>query len=201
MQHCMRALKPIKADNHVLLTDESSAPVFAAWAKEEGFTLFTGPSDDVLKRFCLAIRFFGVSRVIRSCGDNPLVSAKLAEMLLTVHEEKELDLSHFIGIPLGTGVEAVRSETLLESDRRSSDPYEHEHITTHAYRHLKDFKVEDIPCPEQYYLPQVRVTLDTEQDYRVIARIFRDLYRQKPVEIDEIIDWFKSKEIYKVSSA
>ena len=201
VRHCMRSLKPIEADNHVLLTDESSAPVLAGWAKDEGFTLFTGPSEDVLKRFCMAIRFFGVSRVIRACGDNPLVSARLAEMLLTIHEKKGLDLSHFIDIPLGTGVEVIQSKALLESERRSSDPYEHEHITTHAYRHPEDFKVEDIPCPGQYFLPQARVTLDTEPDYRLISRIFRDLYRHRPVEIDEVIDWFKRKGSFKVPTA
>ncbi|MBA7624666.1 hypothetical protein ES703_32077 [subsurface metagenome] len=201
IQHAMRALKLIKADIHALLTDGQSANELSDLAEVEGFALFTGPSADVLERFCRAIGHFKVTRVIRATGDNPLVSAGLAQNLLSVHGAEGLDLSHFSGLPVGTGVEVVEAKVLIESSARTDDPYEHEHITTYAYRHPDDFRIGRIPCPETCYLPPARVTLDTEADYQLISRIFAELFRKKPLETEEIVLWFKENHILNIPSS
>ncbi len=193
VQHTMRALRAVPAAVYAILTDEKSAPVLREYAAGEGFVLFSGPAEDVLKRFCLAAEYFEVSRVIRATGDNPLVSPKLAEALLPIHEEEKGELSHFIGLPLGTGVEIVETDALLAAEKGSTDFYEHEHITTYLYRHRESFRVLELPCPGECYLPRARVTLDSEADYRLIARIFQELYRDAPIETGEIVVWFKKQ--------
>ena len=67
----------------------------------------------MLRRFADARRAFGVGTVVRATGDNPLVSAPLAERILALHAQRGADLSHFLGIPLGTGVEVVEAAALL----------------------------------------------------------------------------------------
>ncbi|MBA7554885.1 hypothetical protein ES705_47524 [subsurface metagenome] len=174
VRHAMRALREVKADIHALLTDDMSAPVLGVYAEAEGFEIFTGPSDDVLKRFCMAVRFF-----------------KQIEALLPIHAEKRVELSHFVGAPLGTGVEVVEAGALLKVEERSSDFYEREHITTYMYRHPEEFRIMEIPCPRNCALPRARVTLDTASDYDLISRIFQDLYRDSPIETEEIVLWLK----------
>ena len=60
IQHVMRALKPVSADYHVLLTDKHSSEVFKYLAVDEGFDVFSGPEDDVLERYYLASVFYDV---------------------------------------------------------------------------------------------------------------------------------------------
>ena len=103
IQHAMRALKGIEADVYALLTDENSEGTLRPFATKEDFEMFIGPRDDVLKRYCLAARHFRVDHVIRATGDNPLVSAEMGRAILSIHIREEADLSHFIGLPLGTG--------------------------------------------------------------------------------------------------
>jgi spore coat polysaccharide biosynthesis protein SpsF len=191
IEHAMQALGRIKAEVYALLTDEKSAPIFKEYGERCGFMLFIGPSRDVLKRFCLAAVHFGVTRVVRATGDNPLVSFELGKLNLKIHEKSRPDLSRFSGGPLGTGVEVVEAQALHRSCRESDDPYEHEHITTYILRNRNKFKVREIRCPKEFYFPQARVTLDTEEDLKIINAVYSDLYAGKPIKIKELIKWLK----------
>jgi spore coat polysaccharide biosynthesis protein SpsF (cytidylyltransferase family) len=63
IQHVMRALLPVNADVHALLTDQESRELLSPYAEAEGFRLFAGPSDDVLLRYCRAAETYGVQRI------------------------------------------------------------------------------------------------------------------------------------------
>jgi len=191
LTHVLRALKPIPAQVHALLTEPDSADALEPLAREEGFSVFVGPEEDVLDRYIRAAEKYGVQRIIRATGDNPLVSARAAEALLDDHEQGSYDLSHYVDNPLGTGVEVVQAGALLEAHRRARDPYEREHITTYLYRHDRDFRIAEIPCPQAWAFPQARVTLDTEEDYALIQELFADLYAGGPIEIEEVVEWLR----------
>lgn len=193
LQHALRALRRVEADVRAVLTEPGSVSAFEPLAAAEGFALFVGPEQDVLERFCRAARHYRVDRVIRATGDNPLVSAKQVRALLDQHGERGSDLSHFIGLPLGTGVEAVEAEALEAANRLSAEPYEHEHITTYIYRHPERFRIAELACPEAWSLPEARVTLDTGEDYGLLQSIFRDLYRGEPIEIEELVAWLRGR--------
>lgn len=187
----MRALRKVSADHYVLLTDAESAPELSHYAETEGFGLFIGPQDDVLLRFCMAARRYGVTRVVRATGDNPLVSPLLARRILDIHTEAGADLSHYIGIPIGTGVEVVEAAALFRSEKDTRDPFEREHMTTHIYRNRNRYRVLEKQAPPEYVMPSARVTLDTEEDYRWIVRLVDELYRSRPMEPDEVIRWLR----------
>ena len=191
LTHVLRALRPIQADVHALLTDPSSVAALAPLAEPEGFSVFEGPEDDVLARYARAAEHYEVQRIIRATGDNPLVSARAAEALLGLHEREGYDLSHFLENPLGTGVEVVEAEALLAAHARARDPFEREHITTYLYRHAEAFRIGEIACPREWAFAQARLTLDTEEDYALLKEVFSDLYAGRPVEIEEVVGWLK----------
>ncbi len=189
VRQAMRALRRVPVEVHALLTDGSSADLLTGPARLEGFALFVGPEEDVLRRFCDAQRAFGVGTIVRATGDNPLVSAPLAERILREHRMRGADLSHYLGLPLGTGVEVVEAAALLRAGREAADPYEREHVTPYLYRHRGEFRVEEPPGPAGCLLPDARVTLDTEEDYRALQAVYRDLYRGRPIETEEVVAW------------
>jgi spore coat polysaccharide biosynthesis protein SpsF len=191
LTHVLRALKPIPADVFALLTEPGSLDALKPLAEVEGFSVFVGPEEDVLARYIRAVEQYQVQRVIRATGDNPLVSARAAEALLAIHQREHYDLSHFLGNPLGTGVEVVEAAALREAHARARDPHEREHITTYLYRHAREFRVGEIPCPEEWAFPQARITLDTEEDYALINELFDDMYAGRPIEIDEVVEWLR----------
>jgi spore coat polysaccharide biosynthesis protein SpsF len=194
LEHTLRALQRVPADVHALLTDGRSVEAFRAPARVAGFALLVGSEEDVLGRFAQAVLEFRVDRVIRATGDNPLVCPDQVVALMEIHQRDRLSLSHFVGSPLGTGVEIVEAEALLEAEAEAVDPFEREHITTYLYRHRERFRVGEIPVPPHWSFPEGKVTLDTPSDYDRLCRIFADLYRApgQPVSTEQVVRWLKA---------
>ena len=190
IQHVMRSLKGVRVDIHALVTEPGSAAALRPFAVQEGYELFEGPEEDVLARFCCAARELGVDRVVRATGDNPLTSPGLARQILEAHAAHGVDLSHFLGIPWGTGVEVVESEAFFRAERDARDPAEREHITTYIYRHPESFRILEPQGPQGSIFPAASVSVDTRADYERVGRIFKDLYQGEPIEARTLVSWF-----------
>lgn len=193
IRHVMRALLAVQADVFALITDRESHARLAGLAEAEGFDIFQGSSDDVLGRYCRAAAFYGVDRIIRATGDNPLVSARMTDAIVAVHRQRGADLSHYLGLPLGTGVEVIQAEALEAAEKTAQDPAEREHMSTHLYRNPDRFRVVEEPCPEAFRFEGRKVSLDTRQDYAFLAEIYRELYRGEPIEIDRLVPWLRRR--------
>ncbi len=192
IQHVMRSMSRVPAEVRALVTEAGSVEALSPLAREEGFLVFVGPRDDVLARYCMASREFAVDQVIRATGDNPLTSAVLAGSVFDHHVKSGSDLSHYLGIPLGTGVEVIRSESLFATEKEAAEPMEREHVTPFIYRHPDRFRIEEPLGPSGLRLSEAAVTVDTEEDYARVRRIFEELYRGEPIEADQLIGWLKS---------
>ena len=193
IQHVMRALARVPADVRALVTEARSAGALATLAREEGFLVFVGPEEDVLSRYCMAGREYGVETMVRATGDNPLTSAELARSILGVHRENGADLSHYLGIPWGSGVEVMRSESLFVAENEAKATAEREHATTFLYRNPHRFRIIEANAPRGCVFPDARVTVDTPEDYERVKRIFEDLYRGEPIETHQVVSWFQSR--------
>ncbi|HYW85226.1 MAG TPA: acylneuraminate cytidylyltransferase [Spirochaetia bacterium] len=189
IQHVMRALARVPADVRALLTDKASAEELLPFAKDEDYALFAGPELDVLARYCMACREYGIGRVVRATGDNPLTSASLAARILGEHAERGADLSHYLGCPLGTGVEVVEAEALFAAERDAAASEEREHVTTFLYRHPERFSIFEPVAPASATLADAHVSVDTREDFDRITSIFKALYVGRPLEAEEVVQW------------
>jgi spore coat polysaccharide biosynthesis protein SpsF len=196
IQHVMRALVGIPADVRALLTDERSRDTLLPIARVEGFEVLTGSPEDVLDRYCTACEDRDIDRVVRATGDNPCTSAWLATTIMTMHADVHADLSHFLGCPWGTGVEIIEAKALYSARRQAVRQDEREHITTWLYRNPDRFSIIEPAAPEQAWFPEGRVTIDTEADYHAVIRIFEELYRDGPIELDQLVPWLKAHQAY-----
>lgn len=188
--HAMRALREIPADLYALLCPEDSASRLEPLTESEGFQLLTGPKDDVLARYALAVHKWKPDTVIRATGDNPLVSPELACSLLPQHFKQKADYSGYAGIPIGSGVEIIRAESLLRADREAVDPYEREHVAPYLYHHPEIFSI-NRPVPDNgRYRSDIRITLDTPEDYSRLSVLFSELYDGLPIPLETVIGWF-----------
>jgi len=183
----MEALKAVPAEVYALVTDADSSGALKEDAAAAGFELFAGPKDDVLKRYARAIEHYQVDTVIRATGDNPLVSGECAAALLALYRSRAVDYSGFYGLPVGTGVECVRAEALLRADRSASGTYEREHVCPYLYNNPQEFDIYRPSAPPECYAPELRVTLDTERDYRRLLTIFDSLYTGDPISTERLI--------------
>jgi len=188
-ERCFDALAGVDADRRVLVTEPDSAPELGPLAQNAGWEVFVGSKDDVLDRFVQAARSLACDTVVRATGDNPLVSAALANQLLHRHRELHSDYSGFVGAPVGTGVEVVGVSALEKAWASSPDGYEREHVSPHLYRNPDRFSIDRPEVPTGCWHPQGRVTLDTPEDMAYLRSLWEAVYRGAPPEVEDLIPW------------
>ena len=188
-KRCLDALNAVRSDLKVVVTESASAQEMLPLAQEAGWKLFVGSKDDVLDRFVQAARFTGVQTIVRATGDNPLVSAKLANVLLERHLANSSDYSGFVGAPVGTGVEILNAAALERAWSASTDAYDREHVSPYLYRHPDRFSIDRPEVPAEYRAPDARVTLDTSEDLAYLQSLWAAVYRGNPPEVEDLIPW------------
>jgi spore coat polysaccharide biosynthesis protein SpsF len=177
----LQRLHGLQVDEYVLACDAESAGTLAEIAEPWGFKVFAGSRDDVLDRYIKAAEHFGLERLIRATGDNPLVSTELASLLVASIEALEretgcpVDYAGHIGMPIGMGVELVRLSSLRRAAAESRDSYDHEHVCPYLYHNPASFRLELLDCPAGYGLPEIRLTVDTFEDYKHMQAVFSAL--------------------------
>jgi spore coat polysaccharide biosynthesis protein SpsF len=173
----MEALREIPADRYVLACPEDGAGPFGPLAEAAGFALAAGPKEDVLARYCLAIRRFGIHRVIRATGDNPFVFADAAAAINAEARSLNADYAGYSGLPLGAGVESVDAASLLRAEVEARAPHEREHVCPYLYGHPECFSLHRPLAPRRWQGSGIRLTVDTAEDYERAQALYAALAR------------------------
>lgn len=169
----------------VLAVPEGDHDALAPQAEAAGCRIFAGPEEDVLGRFALASALVASDTIVRATGDNPFVCPEHIDSILRHHAQQGADLSHWLGIPLGSGVEVIRRTALLEAAASARLPCEREHVTPWIYANRDRFCVEE---PDLALDPGIRLTVDTREDYARAVRL-ADFFHQRgmlPVRLGQI---------------
>lgn len=161
MQACVRT---------VLLVPEEDKEIFSAFLQRENLPLelFAGSGPDVLGRYENAARFFRwEGAIMRVTGDNPLIGVFLADKLAESFSGE--GIAHYLGNPLGTGVEIFSRDSLAIAFEQAQSPYQREHCTPYFYENPRLFKVSEPLCPVDS--PNIRVTVDTPEDLKFVQKL------------------------------
>lgn len=164
------SMSKVKADKYIVATDDASYPVLAPLAEKHGWKIMAGPLEDVLERFCMAIKKFGCSCVLRATADNPFLFYEAAQALSDEFFKQDkiahCDYMTWTGLPHGCGVEIFWADSLLKAAQETKDPYDHEHVGPALYNHKDRFTSLFYKAPARFYFPDYRTTIDTFCDYR-----------------------------------
>jgi len=171
----MEALAFLPCEKKILACPEDSVSSFAPLAEEAGFVLVPGPKEDVLARYCLAIRKSGADRVIRATADNPFVFVDAAGAIESEAAALGADYAGYFSLPVGAGVESVASEALLRAEREAKAPEEREHVCPYLYRHPELFRLHRPLAPRRWQCPEYRITVDTKEDYERALSLYERL--------------------------
>jgi spore coat polysaccharide biosynthesis protein SpsF len=172
----------------VATTTEAVDDAVEAECAAIGVGCFRGPVDDVLTRFLGVLDKYESDTVLRFTADCPLLDPRLIAMASRVFEAAGVDYmttSIARTLPRGLDVEAVRTTVLREIDKLATD-HHRTHVTSYLYTHADDFDV--IGLTLQPDLSHLRLTLDTEDDWKLIEAVV-DHFGDEPVEVRALADW------------
>lgn len=198
VRYVMHVIKKIEATHYILACDVGSFDMLKPLADTEDFMCIAGDENDVLSRFCLVIDKVNeisdtpISLIVRATADNPFIFVEAANASIHRYFElQEPDYFTFTGLPHGSGVELLKAESLKLASKRTTDPYDREHVGPALYRHQDLFRCVREASPAIWYNPEVRTTVDEESDYKRSVHMVKAL-KEKGERCD-----FNSQDIFK----
>jgi spore coat polysaccharide biosynthesis protein SpsF len=178
----MEALNFIPAEIRILACPEDAVSSFSPLAEEAGFSIIAGPKEDVLARFCLAIRHFGIRHIIRATGDNPFVFTDAAASIYADSVTLKADFAGYYSLPLGAGVESVTAQSLLRAEKSASSAFDREHVCPYLYSHPELFRLHRPMAPLIWQdgcvesdPNAIKLSVDTQEDYERAQELYASL--------------------------
>lgn len=185
-----RAVRAKLIDKVIVATTVSKPDdQIAEFCKSENVDFFRGSEDDVLGRYVAASRKFSSDIVARVTSDNPFGQAFLFDELISKHMSEQNDYTYSKGYPLGSACEVFTSEALVFASKKSTKDYHREHIGTYFIDSPADFVIGCLEAPKEYNFPQIRLTVDTKEDFETAENIVKRLGSN--VGLDKIINLWK----------
>lgn len=144
----------------------------ADWCASNGVACFRGPEDDVLARFIQCAARYDADYVIRVTSDCPFIDYELGNVMMAEMAKAPADLTNWVGgITIGLPMELISFRALQYIDQHGKEPRHREHVTYYAYEFPEQFQAVKIPVPVDLHAPQLRITLDTPEDYEMLKQV------------------------------
>jgi spore coat polysaccharide biosynthesis protein SpsF len=135
---------------------------------------FRGSELDVLDRYYQCARQFGFKHVVRLTADNPFTDIEELDCLIDLHLQEDNAFTHSFGpMPIGVGAEIFSFHALEQSWREGHAPHHREHVDEYLLENPALFRTGTLDVPAAKTRPDLRLTVDTEDDWRQADALVR----------------------------
>lgn len=189
LSHIIERLKKV-ANAEVLIVATSTTAADDAiekYCSQEGVACFRGDESDVLDRYYRAAIKFKLTNIVRATADNPFVDPMEIDRLIGLHKKTGADYTHSFGaLPIGVGAECFTFAALERSWKEGMKPNHREHVNEYIQENPALFQIEALPVSPDKTAPELRLTVDTPEDFKKAEAIYAKLYR--PGNIISIVE-------------
>jgi spore coat polysaccharide biosynthesis protein SpsF len=167
----------------VATTEGDGDDPIVALCRRLGVPCHRGPEDDVLARYHGAAKAYGADPVARVTADCPLIDPEVVDRIVARYREGEGACDYVSNTlrrtyPRGLDVEVFSFGALAAAHREATLPSDREHVTAFLYRRPERFRLVNVESGED--LGHHRWTVDTPEDFRLIAIVLESLYPSNP---------------------
>tara|TARA_B100000941_G_C28378890_1_gene486228 strand:- start:157 stop:879 length:723 start_codon:yes stop_codon:yes gene_type:complete len=177
--------------------------------KNENIIIFRGSENNLVERYYLAAKKYKIKTIIRFPGDNCLPEPKEIDRLIKFYEKFKKpffasNLSNIMhnGYPDGIGAEIFGLNFLedLMSKKLNKSQKEHPHTNFFDYNKNKPInekwcKVRTFKCPKKIKRPDIKLDVNTLNEYNYMANIYKNLYhKDAKFNISKTIDFLDKNE-------
>jgi spore coat polysaccharide biosynthesis protein SpsF len=188
LKHCK------KIDDIILaIPDTYQNDILEEYATKIGCHYARGSENDVLSRYYQVAKQFDVTDIIRVTADCPLIDPRLVDFMVDYYLIEKVD---YVTIdvdkyfPRGLDAEIFSFETLKIVNMDAHQDYEREHVTPYIYGHPELFKIKFLEAEKKLTRPELRLTVDTQEDFNLVNEIYKNLYdKDKLFYADDVIDF------------
>lgn len=190
IEHLVERLKLAHSPDLIVIctSKEATDDALDGVARAIGAELFRGSKHDLLERFHQAAIAHRVELIVNVDGDDILVDPEQVDAVAALLQKSGADFVKCEGLPFGAAPVGIRAEALaracaIKEETETATGWSRFFADDKLYR-TEILKVED----EELRHPEIRMTLDYEEDYLFFKAVFGELYRAgRPVRLREAL--------------
>jgi spore coat polysaccharide biosynthesis protein SpsF (cytidylyltransferase family) len=178
-----RILRSRRIDRLVVATStDKEDDEIEALCKDLQISCFRGSLDDVLDRFYKAALQYKPENVVRLTGDCPLIDPKVIDEVVDFLIKGGFDYAANCmkpsTFPDGLDVEVFKFSALETARQEAVLPSHREHVTPFICQNPEQFQID---CYKNNVdLSHLRWTVDEQEDFDLVSRIYESLYPENP---------------------
>jgi spore coat polysaccharide biosynthesis protein SpsF len=185
------------ADVVVATTTAPADDAIAKWCTANGVSVCRGSEDDVLDRVASAASHHQADAIVQMGADSAYLDYRLIDELVEQYQDGEWDYvcnDLPLTYPLGIYAHVVSVPTVVELNRRPDlSDHDREDVVRYIFERPDQFRIRNIEAPPDFRHPELRLTVDYQQDLDLARNLYRHfggyrfttadviaLYRQSP---------------------
>ncbi|MDD1667146.1 MAG: glycosyltransferase family protein [Methanomicrobiales archaeon] len=181
----------------VATTVNAADDPIADLAEELPVGCFRGSELDVLDRVLRAAEAGRVDTIVEVTGDCPLIDPAIVDRVVETYQAGSADyVSNTLErtFPRGMDTQVFSRAVLSEVSRLTADPVDHEHVSLYIYEHPERFSLRNVGSGLPPGCGDLRLTLDTPEDFTLIRTIFEELCPvKKDFGLGDILELFRRR--------
>lgn len=190
-----RALRCKLVDKVIIATsNEKSDDLLANFCEKNNLNVYRGDLNNVLSRFLEILKKDPHPYFVRITGDCPLICPIFIDhqiMALNKFDGDVMWSKRSCASLEGQGAHSSRS--LFYINERTTDPEDPEHVgSKYLAENPTEFRVVEMNIPEDLCVNKYRLTVDEENDYRLIKTLYDNLYSSGPIDLSDALIWLDS---------
>lgn len=193
LQRVIDRIKKATLVDSIVVSTEPKSEKIMSYCGKNGIDCFIGSEDDVMLRVLKAAESFGAETIVEITADCPLIDPKLIDDCIGLYNNNpQADyVSNCVPVrsyPDGMDVQ-VYSISSLGALEEITNKKTRKHVgwnipTGKTYT----FNCICIPAPKCFYWPDLRLTLDTIEDYKLINNIYGYFWNDN-FRLDDILSY------------
>ena len=180
LQHIIERLRRSKYIDEVIIactTNEADEPIIDL-CNQLDCKYYRGSEDDVLTRVLEAAKEYKTDIIVEVTADCPAICHTIADLLVENLVEEECDHASNVAertFPRGLDTQVLWTHTLERVNKEVDNEIDRQHVTTWIYRNPEssvNYDTLNIFQDTFGNMPDIRICLDTEQDYKLLQKVF-----------------------------
>lgn len=201
-------VKNSKLENIIIATSKSPADdIIERLCDQEEIVVYRGSNEDLLDRHYKAALPYHPDAVVKIPSDCPLIDPNVINRVLKYYLDYHYIFDYVSNLhpgsyPDGNDVEIMSFKALSKAWDSASKSYEREHTTPYFWENPDIFQIGNITWETGMdYSMTHRFTIDYEEDYIFIKKVYEELYPANPMfSLEDILLLLKRKpEIFNIN--
>ena len=116
-------------------------------------------------------------------GDCPLLDPAVVDQVISLFLSGDYDyVSNILErtYPRGLDTQVFSTTVLAEVSEITQHPADRENVSLYIYEHPERYQLGNLVAPEEIRRPDLRLTVDTNEDLALVREIYGRLYPRKP---------------------